>query len=282
MVAGTEEGIVMVEAGAQQVTEETVVDAIEFGHECCKKIAAAISELVAKAGKPKREVHAAGLDQALLRPDRDQGRASELADALEHREVPQAGELRPRRRAEAQGRHGRLPEEQQRRSRASCFDALKERIFRDEMLNKRRRPDGRAFDQIRQITIEVGVLPRTHGSALFTRGETQALVTTTLGTTDDEQRLELSSRRVHQALHAALQLPARSAWARSASCAAPGRREIGHGALAERALSPMHPGREEFPYTMRVVCDILESNGSSFDGHRLRRHAGADGRRRAD
>ena len=143
------------------------------------------------------------------------------------------------------------------------FDHLKERVFRDEMLKDRRRPDGRAFDQIRKITCEVGVLPRTHGSAIFTRGETQALVTTTLGTKDDEQRIEmfdLSETSKRFMLH--YNFPPFSV-GEVGFMRGPGRREIGHGALAERSLSPMIPDEKTFPYTLRVVSDILESNGSS-------------------
>jgi polyribonucleotide nucleotidyltransferase len=143
------------------------------------------------------------------------------------------------------------------------FSYLKERIFRDEMLRDRRRPDGRAFDQIRPITCEVGVLPRTHGSAIFTRGETQALVTITLGTKDDQQRIEMfdpSETAKRFMLH--YNFPPFSV-GEVGFMRGPGRREIGHGALAERALSPVIPDETAFPYTLRVVSDILESNGSS-------------------
>src|SRR3954453_4585977 len=155
-----------------------------------------------------------------------------------------------------------LPEEQ-REEGGKAYSALKERIFRDEMLKNHRRPDGRAFDQVRKITIETGVLPRTHGSALFTRGETQALVTVTLGTKDDAQRIELlepgeASKRFM--LH--YNFPPFSV-GETGFMRGPGRREVGHGALAERALTPVMPTEEQFPYTVRVVSDILESNGSS-------------------
>src|SRR5204863_2419282 len=155
-----------------------------------------------------------------------------------------------------------LPEEQ-RIEAAKCYDALKERIFRDEMLKNHRRPDGRAFEEVRKITIETGVLPRTHGSALFTRGETQALVTVTLGTKDDAQRIELlepgeASKRFM--LH--YNFPPFSV-GEVGFMRGPGRREIGHGALAERALTALIPTEDAFPYTLRVVSDILESNGSS-------------------
>jgi polyribonucleotide nucleotidyltransferase len=155
------------------------------------------------------------------------------------------------------------PEEKQPEA-VKCLEALRERIFRHEMIENHRRPDGRAFDQIRPITIEAGVLPRTHGSALFTRGETQALVTITLGTKDDEQRIELiepgESPSKRFMLH--YNFPPFSV-GETGFMRGPGRREIGHGALAERALSALIPTEETFPYTMRVVSDILESNGSS-------------------
>src|SRR5581483_10384264 len=153
--------------------------------------------------------------------------------------------------------------EEQQDEAVKCYDALKERIFRDEMLKNHRRPDGRAFDEVRAITIQAGLLPRTHGSALFTRGETQALVTVTLGTKEDEQRIELlepgeATKRFM--LH--YNFPPFSV-GEVGFMRGPGRREIGHGALAERSLTALIPGEDVFPYTMRVVSDILESNGSS-------------------
>jgi polyribonucleotide nucleotidyltransferase len=162
--------------------------------------------------------------------------------------------------------HDRVVEEaadEQKDEANKAFNALKERVFRDEMLDARRRPDGRAFDEIRDIWGEVGVLPRTHGSAVFTRGETQALVTATLGTKDDEQRVELleageSFKRFM--LH--YNFPPFSV-GEVGFMRGPGRREIGHGALAERSISAVLPEEAKFPYTLRVVSDILESNGSS-------------------
>src|SRR5260370_19964944 len=140
---------------------------------------------------------------------------------------------------------------------------LKEQIFRDEMLKAKRRPDGRAFDEIREITIEVGVLPRTHGSALFTRGETQALVTATLGTKEDAQRIELlDSTETSKRWMLHYNFPPFSVGEVGFMRGA-GRREIGHGALAERSLAAVIPDDKAFPYTMRIVSDILESNGSS-------------------
>jgi polyribonucleotide nucleotidyltransferase len=260
IVAATDSGIVMVEAGAQQASEEEVIGAIDFGHTCCKKIAAAICQLVGKVGKPKRVFTPPVLDQTLY--DQMFGQVREqLAEALNTQKYPKheshvrVAELK-KQVVEA------LPEEQREEGK-KIYSALKERIFRDEMLKNRRRPDGRAFDQIRQITIDTSVLPRTHGSALFTRGETQALVTVTLGTKDDEQRIELlepgeASKRFMLHYNFPPFSVGEVGFMRGA-----GRREIGHGALAERALLPLIPDESGFPYTMRVVSDILESNGSS-------------------
>ncbi len=262
IVAGTKEGIVMVEAGANEASEEEVLGAIEFGHASCRKLIAGIEELVKKAGKTKRvytpkalssdfaakvdKTFRADLTDALDTKKYGKLESYAKVDALHAKAVELAGED-----AAAQGEYGDL------------FDRLKEKIFRDEMLKNRHRPDGRKFDEIRQITIETAVLPRTHGSALFTRGETQALVTCTLGTSDDEQRIELLDREITAKrfmLH--YNFPPFSV-GETGRYGAPGRREIGHGALAERSLSPMLPSASDFPYTIRLVSDILESNGSS-------------------
>src|SRR5262245_50011143 len=260
VVAGTEQGIVMVEAGAQQVSEADVLGAIEFGHDCCRKIAAGIRELASVVGKPKRVHTPPVLDQALYEAVAKQIR-EELTDALNTRKYEKLESYA--RVAAAKQKALEATEELKREEAAKCFDALKERIFRDEMLKNHHRPDGRAFDEIRNITIETGVLPRVHGSALFTRGETQALVTVTLGTKDDEQRIELlepgeATKRFM--LH--YNFPPFSV-GEVGFMRGPGRREIGHGALAERALTALIPSEEAFPYTLRVVSDILESNGSS-------------------
>ena len=260
VVAGTDEGIVMVESGAQQVSEADVLAAIEFGHDCCKKIAAGIRALTKKCGKPKKEYTAPEVNKALY----DQIAASvqvELKDAM-NTEKYEKLESYSRIDAAKKKAIGELPEEQQSEGK-KLFDALKERIFRDEMLKAKRRPDGRKFDQVRKIECEVGVLPRTHGSSLFTRGETQALVTATLGTKDDEQRIELldateSSKRFMLHYNFPPFSVGEVGFMRGA-----GRREIGHGALAERAIAAVVPDDAAFPYTMRVVSDILESNGSS-------------------
>jgi polyribonucleotide nucleotidyltransferase len=260
VVAGTKEGIVMVEAGGGGVTEEDVVRCIEFGHECCKKIIAGIEQLVEKVGKPKAVFTPPPVNQELLDEISKKVR-TDLIDALD---AEKHGKL------ESYSRVDKLkadlvasyPEEQQSEAK-SLFDRLKERIFRDQILNDRRRPDGRAFDQIRPISIEVGMLPRTHGSALFTRGETQALVTATLGTKEDAQRIELldiAETTKRFMLH--YNFPPFSVGEVGFMRGA-GRREIGHGALAERALLAVVPDEKTFPYTLRIVSDILESNGSS-------------------
>ena len=262
MVVGTSEGIVMIESGAKEVKEETVVDAIEFGHTEIKKICKAINELREQAGKPKRVVQAPEFDQGYY-DQLKQKIGAELTDALDtqkHKKLESytlIDELRKRLEAE-------IPEddEEARSKLGHYYKTLRERIFREQVTKQRRRPDGRAFDEIREIWIEAGVLPRTHGSAIFTRGETQALVTTTLGTSDDMQRMEGFEGEAKKRFILHYNFPPFSvgevAFLRGA-----GRREIGHGALAERAVSAVLPPEDKWPYAMRVVSDILESNGSS-------------------
>jgi len=262
MVVGTKDGIVMIESGAKQVKEETVVDAIEFAHAEIKKICAAISELRAKVGKPKREVQPPEFDQAYY-DSLKKKIGARLIDALDTQKHPKA-ESYDLVKAIKKELTEPIPEEDEdaRAKLKTYYETLRERIFREQVLEQRRRPDARAFDQIRDIWIEVGVLPRTHGSAIFTRGETQALVTTTLGTSDDMQRLEAFEGEAKKRFMLHYNFPPFSvgevAFLRGA-----GRREIGHGALAERSISAVLPGEDKWPYAMRVVSDILESNGSS-------------------
>src|SRR5271156_1274479 len=262
MVVGTSDGIVMIESGAKEVSEEVVVDAIEFGHTEIKKICAAIKDLTARAGKKKREVTPPEFDQAYYDALKKKV-GVDLSDRLDTKKHPKAEsyllvkELKKKLQAE-------IPEddEEAQAKFKQYFETLRERIFREEVIEKKHRPDGRAFDQVREIWIEAGVLPRTHGSAIFTRGETQALVTTTLGTSDDMQRLEGFEGEAKKRFILHYNFPPFSvgevAFLRGA-----GRREIGHGALAERAISGVLPSEESWPYAMRVVSDILESNGSS-------------------
>ncbi len=263
VVVAAEEGIVMVEAGAAELDEAQMIQAINVGHEACKKIIAAIKELAVKAAKPKRAVVPPALDAALSAEIEGKYRQA-LHEALDTAKHHKAESHHRVREIKKQILAGFTPEQAEKaREAAKIFEALKEKLFREDVLDHHRRPDARGFDQIRPITCEVGVLPRTHGSALFTRGETQALVTATLGTKEDAQRQELleapeSFKRFM--LH--YNFPPFSV-GEVAFLRGPGRREVGHGALAERSLLPMIPDEETFPYTIRVVSDILESNGSS-------------------
>ncbi|HXM22428.1 MAG TPA: polyribonucleotide nucleotidyltransferase [Terriglobales bacterium] len=262
MVVGTADGIVMIESGAKEVKEETVVDAIEFAHIEIKKICAAINELKQKAGKPKRAVTPPEFDEAYYNHLRAKIGA-DLADRLNTEKHPKA-ESHNLVRDLKKELQAAIPEDDKEAQAKlkTYYETLRERIFREEVLNKKRRPDGRPFDKVRDIWVEVGVLPRTHGSAIFTRGETQALVTTTLGTSDDKQRLETFEGEAKKRFLLHYNFPPFSVGEVSFLRGA-GRREIGHGALAERAISAMLPTEESWPYTMRVVSDILESNGSS-------------------
>jgi polyribonucleotide nucleotidyltransferase len=262
MVVGTAEGIVMIESGAREVSEETVVQAIEFGHQEIKKICAAISDLARKVGKPKRAVEPVVIDEAYLKELRSK-LGDRLLDAVNTEKHPKNESYTLIKQLKDEFKETIPEEDEEGRAKAGkYFDILREQIFREQVIKEHRRPDGRTFDQIRDIWIEVGVLPRTHGSAIFTRGETQALVTTTLGTGEDMQRLEAFEGEAKKRFMLHYNFPPFSvgevAFLRGA-----GRREIGHGALAERALSWVLPSETDWPYAMRVVSDILESNGSS-------------------
>jgi polyribonucleotide nucleotidyltransferase len=262
MVVGSADAIVMIEAAAKEVKEETVVDAIEFAHAEVKKICAAINELRDKAGKPKREVTPPEFDEAYYN-DLKQRIGADLSDRLDTQKHPKAESYNLVRELKKKLLEGFAEEDEDGRDKLKhYYELLRERIFREQVLGPKRRPDGRAFDEIRPIWIEVGFLPRTHGSAIFTRGETQALVTTTLGTSEDMQRLEVFEGEAKKRFMLHYNFPPFSVgevgFLRGA-----GRREIGHGALAERAISAALPGETDWPYAMRVVSDILESNGSS-------------------
>jgi polyribonucleotide nucleotidyltransferase len=263
IIAGTAEAIVMVESGALEVSEDTVAEALEFGHAAIRKIVAAIRDLHGRVKPVKVDVKPPAFDEALYK-EISQKYGERLRDALDTAKHPKSESYSLVDGVKADIMAGISEEDDDRRKLAGrAFERLREHIFRDDMIVRHRRPDARAFDQIRQITCETGVLPRAHGSALFTRGETQALVTTTLGTKEDKQRLDLlfeeeSFKRFM--LH--YNFPPFSV-GEVKFLRGPGRREIGHGALAERALANLLPAEEDFPYAMRVVSDILESNGSS-------------------
>jgi polyribonucleotide nucleotidyltransferase len=262
MVAGSEDAIVMVEAGAREVSEETVLEAIQHGHNEIRKIIAAEKELFARLGIKKREVTPPVRDEALCQEVKQKAEAQlhEAMDTSKYIKQESHRKIAELRKSLVES----YPEEdeEKRCHVAHYFDALEERLFRDDVLLQRQREDKRAFDQVRQITCEVGLLPRTHGSALFTRGETQALVTATLGTGEDQQRLDVLEGESYKSFMLHYNFPPFSV-GEVKMLRGPGRREIGHGALAERALASILPEEQTFPYTIRVVSDILESNGSS-------------------
>ncbi|HET8644064.1 MAG TPA: polyribonucleotide nucleotidyltransferase, partial [Vicinamibacteria bacterium] len=260
LVAGTADGIVMVESGAREVTEEVMVRALEEGHAAIKKIVAMQEELRQRVGRPKRQFSKAQPEASV-----SAWVESEIGPSL-------LEAMRLKGKLESYGKMkavrdeflARVAEDDERRPAIpGIYEALREKIMRQEILGNGRRVDGRAFDEIRTIKCEVGVLPRTHGSALFTRGETQALVTVTLGTSEDAQIIDIvQESEYHKRFMLHYNFPPFSV-GEVKFLRGPGRREIGHGALAERSLREMLPPEEEFPYTVRVVSDILESNGSS-------------------
>jgi polyribonucleotide nucleotidyltransferase len=260
VVAGTADAILMVEAGAKGVTEKTVVDALQMAHEAIKQLCAAQVELQQQIGKPKyqytppsypeqmvevvSEYLALRLDQAAFGPDKAVREAS--TDELRKKTIAELGE--------------RFPEHVE--ILGKLFDKkLKDRV-RERIVDEGVRIDGRGLKDVREITVEVGVLPRTHGSGLFTRGQTQALTIATLGSMSDKQKLDgLGLEEFKRYMHHYNFPPFSVGEARPLR--GPGRREIGHGALAERALLAVIPSVEEWPYTMRLVSEILSSNGST-------------------
>ncbi len=259
-IAGTEDAIVMVEAGASELTEEKMIEALDFGHNVIRKLIALQKDLYQQIQPVKREVVKAELDPAeYARIESEFGK--KISEALHL-----AGKLNSYARLDEVAKEivNSVPEEDdERRAQAGkIYHHLMEKIFRTEILEDRRRPDGRQFNEIRNISAEVSMLPRTHGSALFTRGETQALVTATLGTADDEQRMDTLEGESFKRFMLHYNFPPFSV-GEVKFLRGPGRREIGHGALAERSILPIMPAEEAFPYTVRVVADILESNGSS-------------------
>ncbi|HEY7447174.1 MAG TPA: polyribonucleotide nucleotidyltransferase [Vicinamibacterales bacterium] len=260
VVAGSRDGLVMVEAGAREITEEEVVRGLEAGHAAIKEIVALIDDLAREAGKKKLAVSRKEIGHDFYR------------EVEEKVLMPLSEAMRIRGKTENYDRIDQLlddlvssiPEgEVERKLEAKViFKELKEKVLRDEVLGRSVRLDGRKFDEIRSIWSEVGVLPRTHGSAVFTRGETQALVTVTLGTAEDQQKIEMVDGEMYKRFMLHYNFPPFSV-GEVAFLRGPGRREVGHGALAERALFPIVPPEEAFPYTIRIVSDILESNGSS-------------------
>ena len=259
-LSGSKDAIVMVEGGAQMVSEDEILEALYAGHQAIQPLIEIQEQLRREIGKPKREVPLAKLDHAVVR------RVEELALAKlkQALEVPEKLE-RYKRIAEVKAvvvpqALAEFPDKQ--KDIKGAFEELKRNVFRGLVIHQERRIDGRGLKDIRPIACEVEVLPRTHGSALFTRGETQALVVTTLGTTSDEQRVDALIGEHFKKFMLHYNFPPFSV-GEVKFLRGPGRREIGHGNLAERALLPVLPAEESFPYTIRIVSEILESNGST-------------------
>jgi polyribonucleotide nucleotidyltransferase len=261
VVAGTADAIMMVEGGANELSEDQMLEALETAHREIKKIVALQLELVAKVGKAKRSVKAVELDKELekqvaaLAMDRLKT-SIVIPDKMERQKTLDVllDEIKQKLKKEDDPTRGRQI--------AAVFFNIEKDEVRKIILEKNVRADGRKPDEIRPITSLVGLLPRTHGSALFTRGETQALVVTTLGTSEDEQRIDSLEGEYFKTFMLHYNFPPFSV-GETKPLRGPGRREVGHGALAERALKAMVPSKLEFPYTIRIVSDILESNGSS-------------------
>lgn len=263
IVAGSEEAIVMVEAGAKEVSEEVMLEALMFAHGEIRKLCQLQRSMFEALGIKKREFQPKPVNETLLREiaEKYTGEMREALNVQNKSKIESYAAIENLKKKVVES----YPEDQpQVRAEAGVlFDHLKEAIFRDDILNNRRRPDGRRFSEIRPITIEAGWLPRTHGSSLFTRGETQAVVTATLGTSQDVQYVDsLENGEFKRRFMLNYNFPPFSV-GETGRTGSPGRREIGHGALAHRALEAVVPGEEEWPYVIRVVSDITESNGSS-------------------
>ncbi len=272
IVAGTEEAILMVEAGANEIPEAEILDALDIAHAEIKKLCALQRELAAKVGKEKKVFEAIQVDPQILEAIRaSHGSALEDAtqvqDKLDRQDATKAVEaqiLEQHAPGVSEGAsEDQLKDAKQRRAAVQmAFDKLEKSIIRERIAIHKKRPDGRGENEIRDITIEVGVTPRTHGSALFTRGQTQALSVVAMGTLKEEMRLDTLGLETKKYYWHHYNFPPFSV-GEAGRMGGVKRRDIGHGALAERALAPMVPSIEEFPYSIRVVSDILESNGSS-------------------
>jgi polyribonucleotide nucleotidyltransferase len=272
IVAGTEEAILMVEAGANEIPEAEILDALDIAHAEIKKLCALQRELAEKVGKQKKVFEAIAVDEALLEQIRtSHGKAlddaTQVEDKLERQDATKAVEeaiLEQHAPAAPEGASEEqlVAAKQQRAAVQMAFDKLEKSIIRERIAVHKKRPDGRGADEIRDISIEVGVTPRTHGSALFTRGQTQALSVVAMGTLKEEMRLDTLGLETKKFYWHHYNFPPFSV-GEAGRMGGVKRRDIGHGALAERALAPMVPSIEDFPYSIRVVSDILESNGSS-------------------
>jgi polyribonucleotide nucleotidyltransferase len=265
VVAGTDEAILMVEAGANMIPEAEILDALDIAHSEIRKICAAQRELAEKVGKPKLSVEAPQVPADLLEQIRAShgaqlDQATQVFDKLERQDATKAVE-----QAVVEQYSGDPSSELYdvaRSNAQAAFDKLEKETIRQRIAVHKKRPDGRGEREIRPISIEATVAPRAHGSALFTRGQTQALSVVALGTLKEEMRLDTLGLETHKFYWHHYNFPPFSV-GEAGFMRGPKRRDIGHGALAERALVPVVPSKEDFPYTIRVVSDILESNGSS-------------------
>ena len=260
VMAASEEAIAMVEGGGAEISEEDMLAALEFGHEAIKKIIRLEEEIVTEVGLEKRKVEPAEVDSHLVDEVRTKA-LEQLSSALNHQKKQ---ERRHAVEALLQSIQESLAESfpEQEMAISEIFQETEKEIVRKMILDEGQRIDERSTDDVREISCEIGILPRTHGSALFTRGETQSLTVTTLGTKVDEQKIEGLDGESWKSYMLHYNFPPFSV-GEVRFFRGPSRREIGHGNLAERALRPVIPAEEAFPYTIRIVSDILESNGSS-------------------
>jgi polyribonucleotide nucleotidyltransferase len=272
IVAGTEEAILMVEAGANEIPEAEILDALDIAHAEIKKLCGLQRDLAAKVGKEKKVFETIVVDPSLREQIRGShggalDAATQVEDKLERQDATKAVEgaiLAQYAPAAPEGAsEDQLASAKERRAAVQlAFDKLEKAIIRERIAVHKKRPDGRSENEIRDISIEVGVTPRTHGSALFTRGQTQALSVVAMGTLKEEMRIDTLGLESKKYYWHHYNFPPFSV-GEAGRMGGVKRRDIGHGALAERALAPMVPSIEEFPYSIRVVSDILESNGSS-------------------
>ena len=265
IVAGTDEAILMVEAGASEIPEAEILDALDIAHGEIKKLCALQRELAERAGKEKTVVEIPAVSEELYEQIKAShgdalDAATQVVDKLERQDACKAVEEQVLTQYSGDPEAETYAEYRANAQRA--FDKLEKTLIRQRIAVQKKRPDGRSAEEIRPISIEVSVSPRAHGSALFTRGQTQALSVVALGTTREEMRLDTLGLETSKRYFHHYNFPGFSV-GEAGPMRGPKRRDIGHGALAERALVPMIPSQEEFPYTIRVVSDILESNGSS-------------------
>ncbi len=260
IVAASRKAVVMVEGEAIEESESVVFEAIKLAHKECQKIIDLQEQLVKKAGKPKRPLTLVKPDEALVKAVKDFGLSKMKAAMAEKDKLKRQEGIAAVSKEAVEALKEKFPEKD--KDIHGILHSIESDLVREAILDRHERQDGRKFDEFRPISSEVGVLPRTHGSALFTRGQTQALVVTTLGTKDDQQILEELEGEQKKTFMLHYNFPPYSV-GEIKRLSGPGRREIGHGNLAERALEPLLPSHDDFPYTIQVTSDILESNGSS-------------------